>query len=205
MLTSSENIGFGFTPSESQNHFVVLIPRSKQQEVKIFELLHFDEELNEEGLDQRFIGQESLGKVRLSHKRWGAIQGALRTEFSRRVREQGQRKRPAWQVGINRLHRHFGKELTILAWAIEEVAGDRLELAVHNWLALRPEERWWLYTMTNASAGHPERGRGVGWRRALRYALAESPAKAHQLRSTIDDVAERNQMLFEPDAKAPAG
>src|SRR5690606_4423509 len=38
-----------------------------------------------------------------------------------------------------------------------------------------PEERWWLFTMTNAATGHAITGRGKGWRRAVRFALTENP------------------------------
>jgi hypothetical protein len=38
-----------------------------------------------------------------------------------------------------------------------------------------PEERWWLYTMTNAATGHAVQGRNKGWRKAVRYALTENP------------------------------
>jgi len=38
-----------------------------------------------------------------------------------------------------------------------------------------PEERWWLYTMTAAASGDYVSGRGVGWRKAVRYALTENP------------------------------
>lgn len=50
--------------------------------------------------------------------------------------------------------RTLGKELTILAWALEDAGPELAITAVHNWLGLAPEERWWLYTMTNAATGH---------------------------------------------------
>ena len=50
-----------------------------------------------------------------------------------------------------------------------------ISTAVRNWLGLVPEERWWLYTMTNASTGHAVNGRGKGWRKAVRFALTENP------------------------------
>jgi hypothetical protein len=42
-------------------------------------------------------------------------------------------------------------------------------------LGLAPEERWWLFTMTNAATGHAIAGRNKGWRKAVRYALTENP------------------------------
>ncbi len=37
-----------------------------------------------------------------------------------------------------------------------------------------PEERWWLYTMTAATTGQAMQ-KDVGWRKALRAALADNP------------------------------
>ena len=180
-MSTSKLQGFGFDAADSEHHFAVLIPRSSKQEVLIFELNAYDEELTPEGLAERFLGLEPLGKARLSHAKWSGMQAVIRTEFSRRLRSWGQRARPTWQVGINRVHRHIGKELTVLAWALEEVGTGKVEAATRNWLALRPEERWWLFTMTNAATGHPEHHKGVGWRRALRYALAEAPVSVEGL------------------------
>ena len=73
------------------------------------------------------------------------------------------------------VHPSLGKELCILCWAVEDASPDDIPNALHNWEALAPEERWWLYTMTNAATGHAINGRGKGWRKALRYALTENP------------------------------
>ena len=193
-------IDFGFDPTDSQHHFVLYLPRSKKQEVMLFELPNYVEDLTPEGLVENFIGQQPLGKARLTANKWSKLQAAVRAEFGVRLRDWGQRKRPNWQAGINRLHRHLGRELAVLVWSVEEVGGSHIDLAIHNWLALRPEERWWLYTMTNASVGHPERGKGRGWRRALRYALAESPASEAKVETVVDEAAGVG-MLFEPGAE----
>ncbi len=37
-----------------------------------------------------------------------------------------------------------------------------------------PEERWWLYTMTVATTGQAMQ-KGLGWRKALRAAIADNP------------------------------
>ena len=74
----------------------------------------------------------------------------------------------------NRVERLLGKELLVLAWAIEQCDPGLYGNAVRNWTGLRPEERWWLYTMTAAATGRPEDA-GVGWRKALRFALTENP------------------------------
>src|ERR1019366_4206904 len=45
-----------------------------------------------------------------------------------------------------------------------------IAVAIRNWLGLKPEERWWLYTMTAAATGLAHQ-QGLGWRGALRQAL----------------------------------
>ncbi len=49
---------------------------------------------------------------------------------------------------------------------------DKIPVAVRNWLALRPEERWWLFGMTAVSTGGVTDA-GKGWRIALQHALGD--------------------------------
>ncbi len=75
-------------------------------------------------------------------------------------------------VGHTPLERLLGKELLVLVWAVEYCDMTDVPIAIRNWLGLFPEERWWLYTMTNATTGNIDDRRG--WRKALRYALCEN-------------------------------
>ncbi len=59
-------------------------------------------------------------------------------------------------------------------WAVEESPPDDIPNALRNWEALAPEERWWLFTMAVATTGQALK-KGVGWRKALRAALADNP------------------------------
>ena len=77
-----------------------------------------------------------------------------------------------WHRGDNFVDRLLGKELCVLAWAAETANDDQLPVVCIKWAALRPEERWWLFSMTVAEAGLPEDTRR-GWRRALFYALSD--------------------------------
>ena len=72
------------------------------------------------------------------------------------------------------VHPSLGKELCVLCWAVEEASIDDIPNALRNWEALAPEERWWLYTMTVATTGQAMK-KGVGWRKALRAAIADNP------------------------------
>jgi len=68
--------------------------------------------------------------------------------------------------------RLLGKELCVLAWAVEQMDTEKIPVAVRNWLALRPEERWWLFGMTATSTGGIMDA-GKGWRAALEHALGD--------------------------------
>ncbi|MBV8675582.1 MAG: DUF3780 domain-containing protein, partial [Planctomycetaceae bacterium] len=57
---------------------------------------------------------------------------------------------------------------------VEQADPELMPNAVRNWIGLRPEERWWLYTMTAAATGDVDDG-GIGWRKALQHALTENP------------------------------
>jgi hypothetical protein len=76
-------------------------------------------------------------------------------------------------VGANPVDRLLGKELCVLAWAIEGMDFDHIPIAVRNWLALRPEERWWLFGMTAIITTGGVNDGGKGWRLALRHALGD--------------------------------
>src|SRR6202035_5164283 len=62
--------------------------------------------------------------------------------------------------------------LRVLLWAFElaDVTPEETAVAIRNWHGLKPEERWWLYTMTAATTGLAHQS-GMGWRGALRQAL----------------------------------
>ena len=55
-------------------------------------------------------------------------------------------------------------------WRPRDVTAEEIAVAIRNWHGLKPEERWWLYTMTAATTGLAHQA-GMGWRGALRQAL----------------------------------
>src|SRR5260370_40993788 len=102
---------------------------------------------------------------------WDVISPEARSEFNRRLRAEG---KPAGRFGADEtaVQRLFGKELLVLLWAVElaDVRPEEVAVAIRNWLGLKPEERWWLYTMTAAATGLAHQ-QGLGWRGALRQAV----------------------------------
>ena len=167
---------FGFEPGESASHFVVIVPGGATQSTVISEHLSWDPERIEESVH---YGEGLDGQVRscLDRKKWNAIADVVRAEFNVRLKKEG-KSSGRWKTGANMLNRILGKELTLLAWAIEDADPALTPTAIANWQGLTPEERWWLYTMTAAATGNYVTGRNRGWRKAVRYALTENPVSS---------------------------
>ncbi|HCT3226644.1 TPA: DUF3780 and DUF4357 domain-containing protein [Enterobacter hormaechei] len=155
-------LGFGVPASSDPHHFKVIVPQSNTGKVLISEYL---------GLQAQSDKFSVIERVLLDRSCWAAIRSEVQRAFNARLKSYGL-KTSSWQVGENVVDRLLGKELCVLAWAIEDMELDNIPVAVRNWLALRPEERWWLFGMTAKSSGGIE-DRDVGWRIALRHALGD--------------------------------
>jgi hypothetical protein len=164
---------FGFKPEDSRHHFQVTIPKGASEPIEISEHLTWSDR---SGSSKLSLGEDDDGQIRvvLARPKWDAIADEVRAEFNRRLKKIGSTA-GSWKVGANVLRRELGKELVLLAWAIEEADPGLIPNAVANWQGLVPEERWWLYTQTAAATGHGLRDRGKGWRKAVRFALTENP------------------------------
>lgn len=159
---SHPTLGFGVPATSDPHHFVVEIPRSNTGAVSISENL---------GLQAQDRTRSVIDRVLLDRPRWTAIRSEVQRAFNIRLKERNL-KPSAWKVGTNPVDRLLGKELCVLAWAVEGMEVENIPVAVRNWLALRPEERWWLFGMTAMSTGGLNDG-GKGWRLALRHALGD--------------------------------
>lgn len=165
---------FGFDPDGSAAHFLVHIPAGVTVPVDISEHLTWDPERVADSVHLGLEHQDGQIRCRLPRAKWNEIAEVLRAELNARLKKEG--RRPGkWRAGYNAISRPLGKELTLLAWAVEDADPALIPTAVANWQGLQPEERWWLYTMTAAATGHCQAGRGRGWRKAVRFALTENP------------------------------
>jgi hypothetical protein len=181
--------GFGFDPSESGHHFRVTIPAKKDERVYISE--HFSADDTRERLELNIAlgAEDDKLRVILPRLKWDDIADATQVEFNQRLRQMNL-KPGKWKVGATPISRLFGKELVLLAWAVEDADPALIPVAVRNWLGLVPEERWWLFTMTNAATGHALTGRNKGWRKAVRFALTENPVSDHRPRRAFEGLFE---------------
>jgi len=125
------------------------------------------------------------------------IRDTAQREFNRRLKA-ARLKTGRWRVGENPVDRLLGKELCILAWAAEHATKEEeLSIICTKWLALRPEERWWLFSQSVAEAGLPE-DRDRGWRKALYYALSDGEGirKGRRPRPVKKKIYQKELSLF---------
>jgi hypothetical protein len=172
-----ETLGFGFQPSESEHFFLVTLPASKAAEAQVTITEHFEwSEPSDASPISILPTQPNIYyRATLARSRWEEIADEIKAEFNRRLRGLGLKVGKWPSRGQVPVDRTLGKELVLLAWAIEDCDPALIPDAIRNWLGLVPEERWWLYTMTAASTGHAINGRNKGWRKAVRFALTENP------------------------------
>ena len=176
-------------PADFGAHVIrVEIPASKTESVYIIE------DYGYRGLEGGIPRDED--RAILTRPVWSGIAEIARREFNDRLKAV-KITTGRWHSGTNLVDRLLGKELCVLAWAAEPANDDQLPVVCSKWAALRPEERWWLFSMTVAEAGLPEDSQR-GWRRALFFALSDGekpPANRKRRRPVENDIA--NLSLFE--------
>lgn len=169
--------GFGVNPKLSTNHFYVLVPKINSENVQVYERFQWTD------AEEQKIGRADILRIEISKHKWNKISGDLTVEFNARLKKD-KIKIGKFVIGGTPVDKLFGKELMVLLWGIEDCDPSVIPTAIRNWKGLMPEERWWLYTMTNASTGHIKDKKG--WRTALRYALCENPIEENPQSSIFD-------------------
>ncbi len=171
--------GFGAPKRLGAHLYIVTIPNSSSGSVRVVEYFGFAGDV--EGISDDPEHTFELERAVVDREIWTKISEPLRSEFNARLK--ANKMAPSrFTVGENYLEKLLGRELCVLAWASEHVIesgverADRLGIIVARWRSLRPEERWWLFSMTAAEAG----GSGDsdrGWRKALYYALSDGTGR----------------------------
>ncbi len=170
--------GFGVPATSDPHHFVVAIPRGNTAPILIREHL---------GMGSESAREQVIDRVLLERSRWTAIRAEVQRAFNARLAEHNLAG-GTWKVGETPVDRLLGKELCILAWAVERLDPEKIRVAVRNWLALRPEERWWLFGMTAVATGGVQDAE-KGWRVALRFALGDVAQNAQLKTRTLPEQA----------------
>jgi hypothetical protein len=164
MSDKASTIDFGAPNAFGARVFCVEIAAGKNEPVRIVE--DYGYQGGENGLPYE------EPRVIVPHTIWTVISAAARSDFNERLKAKKQAT-GRWKVGKTLVDRLLGKELCVLAWASEKATPEQLPIICARWAALRPEERWWLFSMTVAEAGLPEDG-DRGWRKALYFALSDA-------------------------------
>lgn len=167
MTAKQATVDFGAPDTFGAHIFRVEIPAGRSEPVAIIE-------------DYGYRGQEvgiprEEERVILQRHVWSVIADAARREFNERLKA-AKILTGRWHTGTNLVDRLLGKELCVLAWAGETATAEQLPVICSKWAALRPEERWWLFSMTVAESGLPDDTQR-GWRRALFFALSEGETR----------------------------
>jgi hypothetical protein len=191
---AAASIGFGYVPSETQHHFMVVIPQGKNETVKVYERFIWQEGKEAQDIDENSPLHNQL-KVIVPKWLWQRVAPYIAQEFNFRLEKEGSKK-SKWKVGQNPVHRLLGKELVVLLWALEDCTDDsQVPVAIVNWQGLRPEERWWLYGVTNAATGRVNDRKG--WRMALKYALLDNPVSQKQIKQLDFESIKEQKVIYE--------
>jgi Protein of unknown function (DUF3780) len=164
-VSERKTTGFGVPNDIDPHHFVVDIPAARANPVVITE--QFGLAGGSNGLP------DSLERCRLNQDAWNAVRKELERVLNDRLKEK-KLATSRWKSGKNQVERLLGRELCMLAWAIEAAPKETIPNAIRNWTGLKPEERWWLFAMAASMTGTSQ-DVDIGWRKALRVALTENP------------------------------
>ncbi len=173
--TETKTPGFGFRPERGGHHFLVTMPKSGGDQVMISEPLTCEKTTGRRELRLALGREDDKIRILMPLRKWDAIAEPLQREFNFRLKKLGLAS-GRWSKTWTPVSRLPGKEMTLLAWAIEEADPALIPTAIRNWQGLAPEERRWLSTMANTAPGQVLNGRNKGWRKAVRFALTENPA-----------------------------
>lgn len=167
-------VGFGAIDEFGAHIFKVDIPNDQKSDVLIIE------DYGLRGGDNGVPLRED--RVALPRRFWSAIAETARKDFAARLKAR-KLTSSRWTTGVNKVDRMLGKELCILAWAVEHAKNvDECKAIAARWAAFRPEERWWLFSQVSADAGLTE-DTERGWRKALYYAMSDGNAPVARKRS----------------------
>src|SRR5690625_2392535 len=161
--------GFGYQADQSAGYHFEL-RTTNEGGIRLFE--RYEATVVEHEVER--ASPEPLLRAELSGHRWQLVQDTVANEFNARLKH-AQLRTGRWLKGPTPLAPHFGKELALLVWAVEDQDPTVIPRMLANWRGLAPEERWWFYTTINAA----RRSRGsdpkYGWRAAIKVAFLADP------------------------------
>ena len=152
--------GFGVPNDTMPHQFLVRIPKSRNDPVEVWE---------DFGAAAAGTAVEKICRGLVPRDVWGRVSDGVKSHLNRRLREKDF-KASRFSIGDNRVERILGREVCVLAWAIEDVDADEAAVALTRWSSHRPEELWWLFLQIDNDGGDWDSPR-TGWRIAVRHAM----------------------------------
>ena len=179
--------GFGVPNDAMPHQFLVRIPKGRNDPVEVWE---------DFGAAAAGTAVEKICRGTVRRDVWGRVSEGVKSHLNRRLKEKDF-KASRFSIGDNRVERVLGREMCVLAWAIEDADAHEATVALTRWSSHRPEELWWLFLQIDNDGGEWDSPR-TGWRVAIRHALIrdgeESPKSTRRLRPNLP--AEKTPNLF---------
>lgn len=152
--------GFGVPNDMAPHQFLVRIPTAKTDPVEVWE---------DFGAAAVGTAAQKLCRAAVPRDTWRQVAEGVKSHLNRRLKEKDL-KGSRFATGENRVERILGRELCVLAWAIESATPDEAAIAFTRWSSHRPEELWWLFQQIDRDGGEWDSPK-TGWRIAIRHAL----------------------------------
>lgn len=167
--------GFGVPNSPLPHQFLVRIPLGRNDPIEVWE------DFGAAGVGST---AQKLCRAAVPRDAWYQVAEGVKSHLNRRLKEKNL-KACRFNTGDNRVERILGRELCVLAWAIEDATSDEAAIAFTRWSSHRPEELWWLFQQIDKDGGEWDSPK-IGWRVAIRHALIkdgdEAPTAARRPR-----------------------
>lgn len=154
---------FGVPNTAAPHHIVIKVPSDRSADAELWE------DFGAAGIGTSL---HLICRVILPRAVWCAIAPAVETHMNARIREKGL-KTSRLRIGDNRIDRILGREVIVLAWAVEHMTPAQAEAAVARWKHYRPEEMWWLFQQIDID-GRAWDAPQKGWRAAIKVAFANN-------------------------------
>jgi len=170
--------GFGVPNDIAPHRFLLRVPEGRGGIVEMIE---------DYGAAGLASGLRSICRVRVARATWRAVAEEARSYLNRRLREKGLPP-SRFGTGETQIERLLGRELCVLAWAVETMTPEEAAAAVPKWAAYRPEELWWMFTQVDRDAGEFD-DQPTGWRSGIQLVFNPTSAPAlerRKKRRTVD-------------------
>ena len=95
MASRPKSVGFGFVPSESEHHFLVMIPSQTHEPIYISEHVTWVESTTWRELHFALGQEDAKMRVVVPRFKWEAMADPIRAEFNRRLQQSGPNLRQA--------------------------------------------------------------------------------------------------------------